>query len=115
MKVKVFFAWYDFWVGGFYDRDTRTLYICPVPMVVIKISRPLRRINTDAPHPDRVKILRHNWRQVAGCIGKVSEWHFSNDGQRIEFVSVEIENGEWAGFIAVGVRLEDIEVLSYLK
>lgn len=43
MKIKIFFAWYDFWVGGFYDRDTRTLYVCPVPMVVIKISLSVKK------------------------------------------------------------------------
>lgn len=37
MKVSFFFAWYDFWVGLFYDRAKHTLYICPVPCVVIKI------------------------------------------------------------------------------
>ena len=37
-KVSIFFAWYDFWIGWFYDRK-RTLYICFIPMVVIKIER----------------------------------------------------------------------------
>jgi len=31
MNVKLFFAWYDFWVGWFYDRKKRTLYICRIP------------------------------------------------------------------------------------
>lgn len=39
MKVKVFFAWYDFWVGMFFDRDKRVLYICPLPMLVIRVRR----------------------------------------------------------------------------
>lgn len=38
MKVSVSFAWYDFWVGWFYDRRKRALYICPLPMLVIKIT-----------------------------------------------------------------------------
>lgn len=38
MKVSLFFARYDFWVGFFYDQKKRTLYICPLPMVVIKIE-----------------------------------------------------------------------------
>lgn len=32
MRVKPIFAWYDFWVGGFYDQKKRRLYIFPVPM-----------------------------------------------------------------------------------
>lgn len=32
MKIK--FLWYDLWVGAFYDRQKRILYICPLPCVV---------------------------------------------------------------------------------
>lgn len=40
MKVKAFFAWYDFWVGLYYDRNARTLYFCPIPCVVFKFYYP---------------------------------------------------------------------------
>ncbi len=33
VKVKAIFAWYDFWVGAFYDRGKRRLYIFPVPCI----------------------------------------------------------------------------------
>ena len=36
--MRVFFAWYDFWIGAFYDRNKRVLYICPFPMVVIQVG-----------------------------------------------------------------------------
>jgi hypothetical protein len=39
MKASLFFAWYDLWIGAYYDRKNRTLYICPLPMIVIKIER----------------------------------------------------------------------------
>jgi predicted GNAT family acetyltransferase len=40
IKFKLFFAWYDFWIGFYWDREKRVLHICPVPTVVIKIWKP---------------------------------------------------------------------------
>lgn len=34
MKLNVYFAWYDIWVGAYWAGVTRTLYICPLPMIV---------------------------------------------------------------------------------
>jgi hypothetical protein len=39
MKVQFYFLWYDFWVGFYYDRNKKALYICPIPMFVIKIYK----------------------------------------------------------------------------
>ena len=38
MKVSIFFAWYYFWIGAYYDQNKRILYICPMPMIVIKFA-----------------------------------------------------------------------------
>lgn len=38
-KVKLFFAWYDLWIGAYWDRKNRILYICPLPCFVILITR----------------------------------------------------------------------------
>lgn len=32
MTVK--FAWYDLWIGAFYDRKARLLYVCPLPCLL---------------------------------------------------------------------------------
>jgi|GEM_PF-3377823 len=32
MKVELIFAWYDLWVGFYWDRKNRWLYFLPVPM-----------------------------------------------------------------------------------
>lgn len=33
--MKLVFAWYDFWVGLYYDRKNRRLYFFPIPMIGI--------------------------------------------------------------------------------
>ena len=38
MKVIPMFAWYDFWVGFFWDAKNENLYIFPVPMLGIRID-----------------------------------------------------------------------------
>lgn len=40
MKVKLIFAWYDFWIGIFYDKKKNWVYIFPVPMFGIIIKLP---------------------------------------------------------------------------
>lgn len=37
-KIKLFFAWYDFWIGWFYDKSKRILYICLLPTIVLKLD-----------------------------------------------------------------------------
>ena len=44
MKTKnftfeLFFAWYDIWIGLYVDKKNDCVYICLIPMVVIKIER----------------------------------------------------------------------------
>jgi hypothetical protein len=42
MSIKPIFAWYDLWVGAFWDGAKRRLYIFPVPMLGIMIQfRPI--------------------------------------------------------------------------
>lgn len=33
MNVRPIFAWYDFWVGLYWDQAKRRLYILPIPMI----------------------------------------------------------------------------------
>lgn len=38
MTVKPFFRWFDLWVGVFVDTEKKAVYICPVPMLGVKIQ-----------------------------------------------------------------------------
>lgn len=41
MKLKsfrVFWAWFDFWIGLYYDIGHKTLYICPLPTIVFRFE-----------------------------------------------------------------------------
>jgi len=38
MRIEPIFAWYDFWIGLFYDRKKRIIYIFPFPTIGFKIT-----------------------------------------------------------------------------
>jgi len=33
VRVSFLFAWYDMWIGAYWDRKNRMLYVMPLPMV----------------------------------------------------------------------------------
>ncbi len=37
MSVRIRFAWYDMWVGAYWDRRDRVLYLCPLPMILVEV------------------------------------------------------------------------------
>ena len=46
-KIRLFFAWYDLWVGAYWDSCKRQLYICPIPMVCICIHFKMPQLVSD--------------------------------------------------------------------
>jgi hypothetical protein len=38
MKFKLLWKWFDLWIGAYWDVGHRTLYICPVPTVVLRFE-----------------------------------------------------------------------------
>ena len=38
MRVSLIFAWYDLWMGAYWDRNNRCLYLFPLPMIGMKIQ-----------------------------------------------------------------------------
>lgn len=37
LDITLFFRWYDLWIGAYVDVDNRTLHVCPLPMVGVKV------------------------------------------------------------------------------
>ena len=37
LRIRIFFAWYDFWIGWYFDRKDDILYIGLLPMIMIQI------------------------------------------------------------------------------
>ena len=37
-NIKPIFAWYDFWIGAYWDRKARRLYLLPLPMLGVVIE-----------------------------------------------------------------------------
>lgn len=37
-RIHVRFLWFDMWIGAYWARDSKCLYICPLPMCVIELD-----------------------------------------------------------------------------
>jgi hypothetical protein len=48
MKISISFAWYDLWIGVYIDRKNGAIYVCPLPMLLIKFWREPKSI----PEPE---------------------------------------------------------------
>ena len=58
MKIEFIFAWFDFWIGVFYDKKKRWIYLFLIPMcgVFIKLKNK-SKIDIDDPEQP------WNWRK----------------------------------------------------
>ncbi|MCO5195363.1 MAG: hypothetical protein M9930_19045 [Anaerolineae bacterium] len=37
LRARPFFRWYDLWVGVYVDTASGSVYVCPIPMLGIKV------------------------------------------------------------------------------
>jgi hypothetical protein len=71
MKIRPMFAWYDLWIGVFYDRKKRTAYVFPLPMFGFRIHM--------APSKYVLWGYDCDW---GNCNEEAEAWRFSNDTDR---------------------------------
>lgn len=38
MRIRPFFRWYDLWIGVYVDMKNRSVYICPIPALGVKVT-----------------------------------------------------------------------------
>jgi hypothetical protein len=38
VRARLVLAWYDVWVGAYWDRTARTLYLLPLPCVGVAVK-----------------------------------------------------------------------------
>ena len=72
MKISFFFAWYDAWLGFYYDRSRHVLYVCPLPCFVFKISRNPSQRSADVT--DSLEIYRQQMEYTARANGIPEEY-----------------------------------------
>lgn len=56
MKVRPIFAWYDLWVGVFWDTSKRRLYVLPLPCIGLVFEFGERRVS---PSPSQSYGCKH--------------------------------------------------------
>ena len=77
MKVKLIFAWYDFWIGLFYDQKKKRLYVFPIPMIGIIIQFRLFRVIGKCQGNNGLceKPATHEYSDLLVCKGHYDMYH----------------------------------------
>jgi hypothetical protein len=59
MKISFVFAWYDLWIGVYWDQIKRKLYVLPLPCVGIAFEFPSK--------PASCAEVGHRWESIGGA------------------------------------------------
>jgi hypothetical protein len=81
MRLGFIFAWYDLWIGAYWDRKMRRLYILPLPCVGIYVQFAQKTDSDDATmgltqyhennavaRPEFMHIRGAKWYECPGCL-----------------------------------------------
>jgi hypothetical protein len=71
MKISPVFAWYDFWIGVYWDAAKWCLYILPIPTIGVKIQL-CPQAAERATLEKRVATCHvfHKWERLERCSGR---------------------------------------------
>ena len=72
MTIRFVCAWYDFWIGAYWDRSRRALYLMPLPMLGIRIQFASR----SEVHCNQYKLLRRSDNPSDGEADCVGDGHY---------------------------------------
>lgn len=79
LTIKLYFKWYDFWFGFYYDRKVKAIYICFLPMLPIRLAfelEPMRLCPYCHIAMKKVAVLDEGWNL---------EWECSQCGETDEY------------------------------
>ncbi len=60
-RIKFLFAWYDLWIGFFWDSKKKWLYILPLPMIGIIINLNYEKRNVSRVTPAKTVEEAEEW------------------------------------------------------
>lgn len=75
MRIRLIFAWFDFWIGMFYDKKKKWLYVLPIPMfgVVVELM------------PTGYRIEKRKTHLIGeGVVTMYTAWHDYPDGDNFQ-------------------------------
>lgn len=84
LRIQFLFAWYDLWIGFFWDSKKKWLYVLPLPMcgIIVKFPHVYKKSRCcgrctgykgDDCVTDQI-CEEHNEMGCEICFGKIEEW-----------------------------------------